>query len=377
MTRVGVLVGQTFVAAVVAFVLVAWLRPAPDVRPQAQPVASSTVEVTQRFGSDHSSFRDAARAAMPSVVNIYTAQKLRGEWRGATGPGHDYGNGAPERVTSLGSGVIWRGDGYIVTNNHVVEGADEIAVVVPERPPMQARVIGVDPESDLAVLRVPAQDLPVVSRGDVKALEIGDVVLAIGNPYGVGQTVTQGIVSATGRNHVGINTFENFIQTDAAINPGNSGGALVDVRGRLVGINSAIYTQSQGSVGIGFAIPVDLVAMVVEQLMTGSAVRRGWLGLQTQDVDVDVANALNLAARQGALVRSVEVGGPAARAGVKPGDVVTSIGDRLVADSAGLVALAAAGRPGDRVQVRVNRQGSELTLSVALGERPTLRPQRL
>jgi Do/DeqQ family serine protease len=311
---------------------------------------------------------------MPSVVNIYTAKALPRSRGWPYGPPSDYGEGAPSLANSLGSGVIWRADGYVVTNNHVVEGADEIAVVVSGRPPLPARVVGTDPESDLAVLKVDATGLAAIPRGGSGHLDVGDVVLAIGNPFGVGQTVTQGIVSATGRNHLGINTFENFIQTDAAINPGNSGGALVDTAGRLAGINTAIYTRSEGSIGIGFAIPVEWVASVADELIAGGRVRRGYLGIQTQDLDAELASRLAVRAAPGVLVAAVEPDGPAQRGGLRPGDVIRSIGGNAVADATELVSRIGNAKPGDAVNLQIERRGQSIALDIKLGQRPVLRP---
>lgn len=369
--------GQTVVAAVLASGLMWLTRPdAPQAAPAVElspPVASAVAQPSTPAANTHASYRGAVRIAMPSVVNIYTAKRMPRGRGWLDQPRHDYGEGVPQRATSLGSGVIWRADGYIVTNNHVVEGADEIAVVMPQRAPLRARVVGTDPESDLAVLRVEARGLPAIQRRGGNSLDIGDVVLAIGNPFGVGQTVTQGIVSATGRNHLGINTFENFVQTDASINPGNSGGALVDTAGQLVGINTAIYARSEGSVGIGFAIPVDLVNAVADELMAGGRVRRGWLGIQTQDVDAALAENLSLSVRSGVLVAAVEPRGPADRGGLRPGDVIQAANGKPVDDGAALTQVAAAGKPGTSTQLSVDRRGKSLTLAVTLGQRPALR----
>jgi serine protease DegQ len=264
--------------------------------------------------------------------------------------------------------------GYILTNNHVIEGADQIAVALPAGNAVPARVVGTDPESDLAVLRVEAEGLVAIAFGDSDALQVGDVVLAVGDPFGVGQTVTQGIVSATGRNRLGINTFENFIQTDAAINPGNSGGALVDIEGKLVGINSAIFSKSGGFQGIGFAIPVSLAREVMDQIIAKGRVERGWLGVQAQDLTPEVAAAVGAEA-SGALISGVAPGGPAQRGGLQPGDIVREIGGKAVADTASLVAATAALPPGSRAQLGVERAGRRLTVDLTLGRRPPLRSQ--
>jgi serine protease DegQ len=378
-------VTQTVLAGLLAFLLLWAFFPRPgheDVRAEAAAVAGSagpkqnpTASLPPAAAGSHPSYRSAVAAALPSVVNIYTA-KAAPPRRGAA----YMQPGIPEdeesaTTSSLGSGVIWSRDGFIVTNNHVVEGADAIAVIANGLPPMPAKVVGIDPESDLAVLKVQAKDLKPIPRGSSSKLEVGDIVLAIGNPFGVGQTVTQGIVSATGRNHLGINTFENFIQTDAAINPGNSGGALVDSSGGLVGINTAIYTRSEGSVGIGFAIPMELVDTVATQLIGTGKVERGYLGVRTRELDRELAQAYRLKDMNGVMVAAVLSGGPADRAGIKPGDVIRTINGKAVADSTELVAAAGAAKPGEIATLGVHRGGDLLTAKVRLGKRPPARPQ--
>jgi len=317
------------------------------------------------------SYKSAAATAMPSVVSVYTAKKPP---RGAQGLPRFFG--VPEQEdggAGLGSGVVVSADGYILTNNHVVEGADEIAVMLPDGKPAKARVVGVDPETDLAVLKVDARDLRPIGFANPGDVEVGDVVLAIGNPFGVGQTVTQGIVSATGRNRVGINTFENFIQTDAAINPGNSGGALVDASGRLIGINTAILSPSGGSLGIGFAIPVGLAIDVMKELVSSGRVARGWIGIQAQDLTPELGGALGVRAGGGALVTGVLRGGPADRAGLKPGDVVVAANGAPIGDMVGLVTAVAAIKPGAIGALTVLRRGEPVKLAVEAGRRPPLR----
>lgn len=379
MRRLLLIAGQTIAAALLAAALIAWLGPTPAPPPQVVPPPVSELHVAPAPASEaasspptpaHASYRGAVRAAMPSVVNIYTSKALAQRRFGWLEPGGDYGYGAPPRVTSLGSGVIWAADGVIVTNNHVIDGADEIAVVIGDKTPLVARVLGTDAETDLGVLRVQANGLPSIVRGRSRQLEVGDVVLAIGNPFGVGQTVTQGIVSATRRNHLGINTFEDFLQTDAAINPGNSGGALVDTNGALVGINTAIYTRSEGSVGIGFAIPVELVEGVVTQLLQTGQIKRGYLGARSVDLSPDVAERLRVQAGAGVVIVAVETGGPAARAGLKPGDVIRQAADQPVTNGTDLVTRIAAMRPSDNLSLKVERGGQTLGIDVRLGQRP-------
>ena len=314
------------------------------------------------------SFSAAAEKAMPSVVNIFTSKDLPGG-RGLEDPllRRFY---REQRATSLGSGVIVSRDGYVLTNNHVVEGADEIAVMLPGNRNIAARVVGTDPDTDLAVVKIKTDTLTPIAFGDSERLKIGDVVLAIGDPFGVGQTVTMGIVSATSRNRMGINPIENFIQTDAAINPGNSGGALVDTSGNLVGINSAIVSPSGGSLGIGFAIPVSMARQVMDQIIKTGRVARGWLGVEIQDVTPEVAAYLKLKRPGGAVVTSVVRGSPADKGGMQPGDVVVGLGGKSVDDTATLISETAKLSPGQRMELEVLRKGNALRLSVIAGTRP-------
>jgi serine protease DegQ len=323
-----------------------------------------------------SSFADAAKLAMPAVVNIYTSKEMRGR-----SPMLDdnllrrYFPGLaermpPQRATSLGSGVIVASEGYVITNHHVVEGADEIQLVLADGRRIAAKVRGSDPETDLAVLKADAADLPAITLGDPASVQVGDVVLAIGNPFGFGNTVTLGIVSALGRSRLGINNYEDFIQTDAAINMGNSGGALVDTSGRLIGINSTIYSRSGGSVGIGFAIPVSLARDVLAQIIAKGEVTRGWFGIEPQDVDDEIARVLSLPRPEGVLIRGVQRGGPADRAGIQVGDVVLDVAGRATRDTPALLTRIAELPPGSSAKVTVLRDAKPLTLDVAVGKRP-------
>src|SRR3954471_4008372 len=322
------------------------------------------------------SYSGAVQRATPSVVNIFTSKDA---------PRHPllndpvfrrfFGDQMPERASSLGSGVIVSNTGYLLTNHHVVEAADEIEVALNDGRKLLAKIVGNDPETDLAVLRVDAENLPAITFGSSDALKVGDVVLAIGNPFGVGQTVTGGIVSALGRTRLGINTFENFIQTDAAINPGNSGGALVDVGGNLVGINTAIFTRSGGSMGIGFAIPVSTAKMVLEQIVKNGSVTRGWIGVEVQEITPSQAESFKLESLRGALIAGVLRGGPADKAGVKPGDVLLEVQGKPVADPAGMLNLIAALEPGQSAKVRLKRQGAEVDATVTVGRRPKPQPR--
>jgi len=272
---------------------------------------------------------------------------------------------------SLGSGVIVTSDGYILTANHVVAEADEVKVSVNgDKREYPARIIGKDALSDVAVLKIDATGLPAITLGDSDQIEVGDVVLAIGNPFGVGQTVTMGIVSAMNRSGVGINGYEDFIQTDAAINPGNSGGALVDTQGRLVGINTAIISRTGGYQGIGFAVPVNMAHNVMERIISGGKVKRGYLGINPQDVTSDLAQEFNLANATGALVGDVGEDTPAGKAGIRAGDVILSIENRIVNDANSLRIIVSEFSPGTTVKIRLIRNGHEKVIAVKLGELP-------
>jgi len=326
------------------------------------------------------SYRLAAQRAMPSVVNIFTSKETQAQSDPRLNDPilrHFFGDPAdepPQKENSLGSGVIVSSQGLILTNHHVVETADEIEVALADGRTMPAKVVGTDPETDLAVIKVDAANLPAIVFGRSDQLSIGDVVLAIGNPFGVGQTVTQGIVSALGRNHLGINTFENFIQTDAPINPGNSGGALVDIEGHLIGINSAIYSRSGGSMGIGFAIPVSLAQQVMEQIVRQGGVTRGWIGVEAQDITPELAESFRLKQVEGALIAGVLRGGPADKAGVKPGDILLEINGKNVKDTSGMLTLISALKPGSSATIKVMRNGSEKSLTALIGRRPKPQP---
>jgi serine protease DegQ len=341
-----------------------------------------TVRETQEGPHDRStaSLSPAARKAMPSVVNIFTTKEVKV-------PRHpfmedplfrrffgDQLDGDTQHSSSLGSGVIIGPEGYILTNHHVIEAADEIELALADGRKAPAKIVGTDPETDLAVLKVSLPDLPAVTFGNPGKLSVGDMVLAIGNPFGVGQTVTMGIVSALGRSHLGISTFENFIQTDAAINPGNSGGALVDSSGNLVGINSAIYSRSGGSLGIGFAIPADLARQVMEQIVRTGSVTRGWIGVEVQDISAELAESFRLPNTNGTLIAGVLRGGPADRAGVKPGDILLSVETNPVVDSTSMLNLVAALQPGKDATLKILRNRNEMQIKVNVGKRP--RPPR-
>jgi len=322
------------------------------------------------------SYHDAVRKAMPSVVNVFTTKEVRVR-RGPTlnDPLLRRFFGDPladetQRSTSLGSGVVVSTGGYILTNNHVVEAADEIEVALQDDRKLVAKVVGSDPDTDLAVLRVEAQDLPAITFGSSDNLRVGDIVLAIGNPLGIGQTVTSGIVSALGRTGLGINTFENFIQTDAAINQGNSGGALVDARGNLIGINTAILSQTGGSIGIGLAIPASMAKTVMEQIIKTGTVTRGWIGVELQPITPALAETFKLGTLEGAIINGVVTGGPADKAGVKPGDVLVAIDSKPIIDPQGVLNAVTGIAPGAATKVKFKRKGQDMELAVTIGRRP-------
>jgi len=322
------------------------------------------------------SYATAVERAAPAVVNIHSNRRVTS----ARAPLFedplveryfgDRSTPQSERIeTSLGSGVLISTRGYILTNHHVIADAEAIQVALHDGRIASASVVGRDPDTDLALLHINLDDLPAIPIARGTDLRVGDVVLAIGNPFGIGQTVTQGIVSGTGRNYLGLNTFENFIQTDAAINPGNSGGALVNARGELIGINTAFYGQGGGSQGIGFAIPADLARGVMQQLVEHGRVIRGWLGVAPQDMTPELASAVGLQSARGVLVTAVQLESPAASAGIRPGDVITAIDDVEVADGRDALNRIAAMRPGTVVRLALWRDGTLRETRATIGER--------
>ena len=328
------------------------------------------------------SFAPVVKAAAPSVVNIYTTKTVRNRMPEMFSDplfrrffGDQFGRGERQPKTfkerSLGSGVIVTKDGYILTNNHVVDGADEIKVaLVKDRKEYTAKVVGRDPKTDIALLKIDAKDLSYVTLADSDKLEVGDVVLAIGNPFGLGQTVTMGIISATGRGGMGIEDYEDFIQTDAAINPGNSGGALVDAEGRLIGINTAILSRSGGNQGVGFAVPINLARGIMDQLMKTGKVVRGYLGVSIQDLTPELARQFNVPESGGALVGGVTPNSAAAAAGLKNGDIITEFNGKPVVDSRNLKLMVAHVAPGGKATVKVLRDGKSKEMTVTLKEMP-------
>ena len=380
MRRLWLIFAQTVTLCVAILFVVQTLKPEWLARNLTQTGIAGIREASPNPAPSKaiSSYAEAARKAVPTVVHIYTSQEIKSPHQPFLNDPlfrHFFGEGLdeqPQRRSGLGSGVIVSADGYILTNNHVVDGADEIEVALNDGRKFSAHVVGTDPDSDVAVLRIKAgSNLPLITFGSAESLRVGDVVLAIGNPFGVGQTVTSGIVSALGRSHLGINTFENFIQTDAAINPGNSGGALVDSNGNLIGINTAIYSQSGGSMGIGFAIPVSLARNVMEQIIRSGTVTRGWVGVEVQEITPDLAESFHLADTKGVLVAGIQRGSPADKAGFKPGDVLLDVNGKAVGDVQAMMALIAALEPGQTGRFKLRRSDRDIDLDVTIGKRPS------
>lgn len=376
MQRLWLIFAQTTTVLVAAFFVIATFKPAwlgksqPDMVTVAEPIATQPAPAT-------STYREAARKALPAVVHIYTTQEIKTTRNPLLDDpifrhffGERFEGGGTQKSAGLGSGVIVSSNGYILTNFHVVEAASDIEVALNDGRTLKAQVVGSDPEADLAVLKINAEKLPALNFAPMDTLHVGDVVLAIGNPFGVGQTTTMGIVSALGRSHLGINTFENFIQTDAAINPGNSGGALVDATGNLVGINTAIYSRSGGSQGIGFAIPVSSAKNIMEQIIQNGRVIRGWIGVEAQEITRELADSFGLASTQGALISGVVQASPAHKGGIKPGDVLQTINGQAIKDPQVMLDIIAALKPDEQARFRLIRDKAPLEIAIRIGKRP-------
>ncbi|MDR2188382.1 MAG: Do family serine endopeptidase [Azonexus sp.] len=385
MHRLWLIFAQTVTVLLALFLVVSVLQSAWLTTQQTPPAVVAFQEAPPAAAHDApmpGSYRDAARAALPSVVHIYTTQTIRQQRNPLFDDPifrHFFGerpDGDGPKNAGLGSGVIVSANGYILTNYHVIEAADDIQISLNDGSAHKARIIGSDPESDLAVLQIKADKLPAITFDQGDRVSVGDIVLAIGNPFGVGQTVTMGIVSALGRSHLGINTFENFIQTDAAINPGNSGGALVDIQGNLVGINTAIYSRTGGNQGIGFAIPAGSARNIMEQIIEHGSVTRGWIGVETQEISPELAESFGLPDTEGALIAGVMRGGPAEAAGIRPGDVLLAVGGKPVSDPQVMLDLIAALRPDERVAFRLRRDRNIVEVEVKVGKRPAMRRAR-
>jgi Do/DeqQ family serine protease len=384
MRRLWLIFAQTVTFGVALLFVVSTLK--PEWLGKAPVFGASVVALQEAVTTESAptlvapSYRQAAQKALPSVVHVFTSQKIRARrhplfddpaFRHFFGDDPD---GDGRSSSGLGSGVIVSANGYVLTNNHVVEAADQIEVALSDGRNLNARLVGSDPESDLAVLQITSNNgqalvLPAITLGQMDDVLVGDVTLAIGNPFGVGQTVTMGIISALGRSHLGINTFESFIQTDAAINPGNSGGALVDSRGNLIGINTAIYSRSGGSLGIGFAIPISIARNVMEQIIETGSVTRGWIGVEAQEITIDLAESFGLPDTRGALIAGVLRGGPADAGGIKPGDILLAVAGRAVEDPHGMLDLIAGQKPGEMVSFQLRRENKLFDTTVKIGKR--------
>lgn len=384
LNKYWLLFAQTVTIMLAALFIVATLKPEwlSDSRMNSLVDTVSLKESGYDGQLSPGSYHEAVKRSMPAVVNIFTS-KITNKPRARKGTNPNsadpffkffFGDQPPEEEpsSSLGSGVLVSPEGYILTNHHVISDADEIDVALSDGRKVKAQVIGSDPETDIAVLKIEVKQLPApITLGKVESVHVGDVVLAIGNPFGVGQTVTSGIVSALGRDHVGINTFENFIQTDAAINPGNSGGALIDTRGNLIGINTAIYSNNGGSMGIGFAIPINLAKQVMESILSNGSVTRGWIGVEPQNLSKELLESLGLpSSTQGVLLSGVLEGGPASKGGVKPGDVLITVNGNPTKDVRQLLNQIAQIAPGNDAKLKILRKDKELELTVQTGKRP-------
>jgi serine protease DegQ len=386
MRRLWLLFAQAVTVVLALYFVYSAMRPdwpgLPGFGPRAPSLpaaAAARSALLNNAAPSPGSYRAAAAQAMPAVVNVLTTKAPRRKHPLTRDPffkkffGDRDRDGDEDDQSSLGSGVIVSPQGYILTNNHVVDAADEIQVVLADGRKAAAKVVGTDPETDLAVIKVDLDKLPVIVLGHAEQAKVGDVVLAIGNPFGVGQTVTMGIISALGRNNLHINNFENFIQTDAAINFGNSGGALIDTSGNLLGINSAIYSQTGGSVGIGFAIPVSTAKNVMDAIITSGHVVRGWIGVESQEITPELADSFGLKVQSGAIIAGVVRNGPADKGGMKPGDILLSVEGKTVNDTNDMLNLIAQLPPGEKATMRVLRKSRETDLAITVGKRPVSR----
>ncbi|GJL74227.1 S1C family serine protease [Nitrosomonas sp.] len=376
MYRLWLIFAQTAAILLAIFFIFSTLR--PELLPWKQRGELVTIKETapSLIETRPDSYYEAASRAMPSVVNIFTTNAVKESPHPLLNDpifqrffGEQF-EPRTRRRSNLGSGVIVSPNGYILTNHHVIEAAEEVEVALPDGRKVDANVVGSDPETDLAVLKIDIEDLPAITFGQSRLAKVGDVVLAVGNPFGVGQSVTMGIIGALGRTKVGINTFEDFIQTDAAINPGNSGGALTDTAGNLIGINTAIYSRSGGSLGIGFAIPIHIAKEIMEQIIQSGSVVRGWLGVSMQDMTRELADSFGLDNATGALIAGVLKDGPAERAGIKPGDIMVAIEGEPILNSSVLLNQVAALSPGDTVTVTVMRNKKKKEVQIKVGVRP-------
>jgi serine protease DegS len=369
------------VGIIAAAVILLWLWPLtaqkPAETPATEPVPTGQDTAQQTaLPSGPYSYATAVERASPSVVTIYTTRIVQQTQNPSINPLLErfFGYSARPRTrkeSGLGSGVVFTDNGYILTNYHVIQQAQDVRVLLKDGRDFAAEFVGADPETDLAILRINAQGLHKIPLGESEHLRVGDVVLAIGNPFGVGQTVTMGIISATGRDHLGLNTFENFIQTDAAINPGNSGGALVNAEGELIAVNTAIFSPSGGSLGIGFAIPVDMAKIVLDQIIRHGKVIRGWLGVEGRDVPAHLQKQLPV---QGVVVAGIYQNGPADLAGLRPGDIILEINGTAISDTRIMLHLISDNKPGAELAIKYWRNNEFFDTKAKLIQRPTVQP---
>lgn len=390
MRRIWLIFAQSVTVCLAVLFVISTLKPEWLGKPASSTPSIVALQESATTGEPvaaATSYRNAAQRALPSVVHVFTSQKIRAPRNPLLDDPlfrHFFGDrmqSEDQSKSGLGSGVIVSPNGYVLTNYHVVDAADQIEIALNDGSTYRARLVGGDPESDLAVLQIDLEKnkslkVPAITLGQMDNILVGDVVLAIGNPFGVGQTVTMGIVSALGRSHLGINTFENFIQTDAAINPGNSGGALIDSRGNLVGINTAIYSRSGGSMGIGFAIPISTARNVMEQIIQTGTVTRGWIGVEAQEITRELAETFGLPDAEGALIAGVQRGSPADLGGIKPGDILLSVAGKSVKDPQVMLDLIAGQKPGETIAFKLRRQKTVFDANIRIGKRPTLRRER-
>jgi Do/DeqQ family serine protease len=383
MRRLWIIFSQTATICLAILFVVSTLKPEWLPTRSGLPGEGPRVSVLQESappggatGPRADSYHEAVRKAAPSVVNVFTSKEVKVPRNPLLNDpvlrrflGDQLGSDT-QRSSSLGSGVIVSSSGYILTNHHVVNAADEIEVATPDGKKLRAKVVGSDPDTDIAVLRVDAENLPAITFGSSDNLRVGDIVLAIGNPLGIGQTVTSGIVSALGRTGLGINTFENFIQTDAAINQGNSGGALLDSRGNLVGINTAILSQNGGSIGIGLAIPASMAKTVMEQIIKSGTVTRGWIGVGLQAITPEIAESFKLGSNRGVIINEIVRGGPADKAGVTLGDILVSIDGKAIAEPQDVLNVVTGIAPGSASKLMLKRKGQDVELPITVGRRP-------
>lgn len=380
MKRIWLVFSQSVTVLLAAWFVVATLQPG-WLKGQGSAMTLALTQARMEGNQDAmpgGSFRQAAQKAAPAVVSINVQQKARSKARRAD-PWFRFFEEPEDDSTGggMGSGVIVSAEGYILTNHHVIEGAEAIEVALNDGRTAMAKVIGTDSETDLALLKIDLPKLPTIVLGQMETLQVGDAVLAIGNPFGVGQTVTSGIVSALGRKQLGINTFENFIQTDAAINPGNSGGALVDANGLLMGINTAIYSRSGGNMGIGFAVPVSTATQIMAALIKDGKVTRGWIGVEPRPLTAEIAESFGIAKDkstgtlpQGVLINGVLQNSPAAKAGIQPGDLILKVAGQVVADVPEMLTRVAALKPGEAASLSIQRSGKLIEVQVTPGTRP-------